>query len=161
MRQDRPPVTRSRWRPPALRGRGDPKPAIDKADRTARLERWATLLERDPHQLLGLLRPSWASGGDLSPLVPEPNAIDIAWNDPVFRVTGLKACTREDFKAFFGLSNSELDRIISGSWRVAVRPAWQVAGRIRNVADPRPERLLMAIVVTMVIFVVGIAQWLR
>jgi len=79
----------------------------------------------------------------------------------VFRVTGLEARSRESFKAYFGLSNTELDRIVSGSWRVPIRSAWQVAGRIRNVADPRPERMLMASVIAMVIVVVGIAQWLR
>tara|TARA_B110001454_G_C12697432_1_gene425085 strand:+ start:1207 stop:1692 length:486 start_codon:yes stop_codon:yes gene_type:complete len=157
----RPSGARPRWRSPASGGRADRKQAIGASDRKERLERWAALLERDPHKLLGLLRPSWASGDDLTPLGGNPSAIDLAWDDPVFRVTGLKARSRESFKAFFGLSNTELDRIVSGSWRVPIRSAWQVAGRIRNVADPRPERMLMASVIAMVIVVVGIAQWLR
>lgn len=161
MTGQRPPEARSRWRLPALFGRADRVNPIGKRDRKDRLERWAALLERRPHKLLALLRPSWASGDDLTPLGANPSAIDLAWDDPVFRATGLKARSRESFKAYFGLSNTELDRIVSGSWRVPIRSAWQVAGRIRNVADPRPERMLMASVVAMVIVVVGIAQWLR
>lgn len=125
------------------------------------MERWAALLERDPHKLVGLLRPSWASGNDLTPLGGNPSAIDWAWDDPVVRVTGLEARSRESFKTCFGLSNTELDRIVSGSWGVPIRAAWQIAGRVRNVADPRPERMLMASVVAMVIVIVGIAQLLR
>lgn len=158
MTGQRPSGARPGWRSPALGGRAHRQRTIDQGDRKERLERWAALLERDPHKLLGLLRPSWACGDDLTALGGNPSAIDLAWDDPVFRVTGLKARSRESFKVYFDLSNTELDRIVSGSWRVPIRPAWQVVGRIGNVADPRSERMLMAIVVTAVIVVVGIVQ---
>ncbi|NIJ18307.1 hypothetical protein [Sphingobium vermicomposti] len=102
------------------------------------MERWASLLERDPHRLTGLLRPSWAAGD----------------------VTGLNGRSRGDVKSFFQLSNAELARIASGSWRVPLRPAWQVAARIRNVADPRPEKLLLVGVMVLIAGGVGAAQWL-
>jgi hypothetical protein len=89
-----------------------------------------------------------------------PSAIDIAWSDPVFRVTGLKDRSRGSIKAFFGLSNGELDRIVSGSRRVPVRPACLVAARIRNVADPRLERLILLSIVALMVAVVGFVQWL-
>jgi hypothetical protein len=130
------------------------------AERRSRLERWASLLERDPHRLIGLLRPSWAAGDDIAPMVASPSAIDLAWADPVFRVTGLGGRSRGDVKSFFQLSNAELDRIASGSWRVPLRPAWQTAARIRNVADPRAEKLLLVGVMVMIAGVVGAAQWL-
>ncbi len=63
-------------------------------------------------------------------------------------------------KSFFQLSDTELDRIASGSWRVPLRPAWQIATRIRNVADPRGEKLILAGVIVLIAGVVGAAQWL-
>lgn len=75
-------------------------------------------------------------------------------------MTGLTGCYRGDVKAFFHLSDTELDRIASGSWRVPMRAAWQVAARIRNVDDPRPEKLLLVGVMLMIAAVVGAAQWL-
>lgn len=93
-------------------------------------------------------------------MAANPSAIDLAWADPVFRVTGLKGRSRGDVKSFFHLSDTELDRIASGSWRVPMRPAWQVAARIRNVDDPRPEKLLLVGVMLMIAAVVGAAQWL-
>jgi len=90
----------------------------------------------------------------------KPNAFDLAFADPVFRVTGLTGRSRGDVRSFFQLSDTELDRIASGSWRVQMRPAWQVATRIRNVADPRQEKLLLVGVMVMIAVVVGAAQWL-
>ncbi len=87
-------------------------------------------------------------------MVSNPSAIDIAWADPVFRVTGLKGRSRGAMKAFFGLSDAQFDRIASGSCRVPLRPAWQVAARIGNVADPRLKRpLLISILVIIAVFI--------
>ncbi|MEG8219360.1 hypothetical protein [Sphingobium psychrophilum] len=90
----------------------------------------------------------------------KPSAIDLAFADPVFRVTGLTGRSRADVKSFFRLSDTELDRIASGSWRIPLRPAWQVAARIRNVADPRNERLILFGVMIMIVGVIAVAQWL-
>lgn len=138
----------------------DSEPTVDSQDKAGRLKRWASLLEREPYQLIGLLRPSWAAGNDSSPMMACPSAIDIAWRDPVFRVTGLSSPARDDVRAFFGLSNAELDRIASGSWRVRARPACHLAARIRNVADPKSERLILLSVLAIIISVVGIAKCL-
>jgi len=93
-------------------------------------------------------------------MAARPSAIDLAWADAVFRVTGLKGRSRRDVKSFFHISDTELDRIASGSWRVPLRPAWQVAARIRSVADPRHEKLLLVGVMVLIAIVVGAAQWL-
>src|SRR3546814_6253204 len=45
-------------------------------DRQRRLLRWATLLERNPHQIIGLLSPSWAGGDARGTMVDWPSAID-------------------------------------------------------------------------------------
>lgn len=93
-------------------------------------------------------------------MAASPSAIDLAWADAVFRVTGLAGRSWGDVKSFFQLSDAELDRIAAGSWRVPLRPAWQVAARIRNVADPRPEKLILVGAMVMIACVVGAAQWL-
>src|SRR3546814_5744612 len=88
-----------------------------------RLLGWATLLERNPHQIIGLLSPSWAGGDARGTMVDRPSAIDVAWSDVVLRVMGLAGRSRGEAKSFFGLSDAELDRIAAGSWRCPVRPA--------------------------------------
>ena len=160
MTHDRSSDTRARWRWPKSGSQTRPVSALSRNDRRSRLVRWASLFDRGPHQLVALLRPSWAAGQDVSPMAAGPSAIDIAWADPVFRVTGLKGRSRDDMKSFFHLSDSELDRIASGSWRVPLRPAWQVAMRIRNVAEPRQEKLLLFGAMALIAMLVGAAIWL-
>lgn len=160
MTHNRPTDTRAKWQFPKSGGQFGPVSPPPSDDRRSRLARWASLLERDPHRLIALLRPSWAAGEDIAPMAASPSAIDLAWADPVFRVTGLAGPSRGDVKSFFQLSDAELDRIASGSWRVPLRPAWQVAARIRNVADTRPEKLLLVGIMVMIAGVVGAAQWL-
>lgn len=160
MRHNRPSETRATRRVHKSGGQFGPVLLPPSDDRRSRLARWASLLERDPHRLIALLRPSWAAGEDIAPMAASPSAIDLAWADPVFRVTGLAGRSRGDVRAFFQLSDAELDRIAAGSWRVPLRPAWQVAARIRNVADPRPEKLILVGVMVMIASVVGAAQWL-
>lgn len=160
MRHNRPSETSATRRVPKSGGQFGPVSPRPSDDRRSRLERWASLLERDPHRLIALLRPSWAAGDDIAPMAASPSAVDLAWVDPVFRVTGLAGRSRADVKAFFQLSDAELDRIAAGSRRVPLRPAWQVAARIRNVADPRPEKLILIGVMLMIVSVVGAAQWL-
>lgn len=160
MRHNRPSETRDKRRLPRSGGRFGPLSPPPSDERRSRLARCASLLKRDPYRLVTLLRPSWAPGEDIVPVKASPSAIDLAWADPVFRVTGLAGRSRGDVKSFFRLSDAELDRIAAGSWRVPLRPAWQVAARIRNVADPRPEKLILVGVIVMIASVVGAAQWL-
>jgi hypothetical protein len=160
MRHNRTSDARAKWRLPKHGGQFKPMSPPSSDDRRSRLVRWASLIERDPHQLIALLRPSWASGDDIAPVAGKPSAIDLAFADPVFRVTGLTGRSRADVKSFFRLSDTELDRIASGSWRIPLRPAWQVAARIRNVADPRNERLILFGVMIMIVGVIAVAQWL-
>lgn len=160
MRHNPPSETPATRRVPKSGWQFEPVSPPPSDERRSRLERWVSLLERDPHRLVALLRPSWAAGDDIAPMAASPSAVDLAWADPVFRVTGLAGRSRGDVKAFFQLSDAELDRIAAGSWRVPVRPAWQVAARIRNVADPRPEKLILIGVMVMIASVVGAAQWL-
>src|SRR3546814_7574519 len=98
-----------------------------------------------------LLSPSWAGGDVRGTMVDRPSAIDVAWSDVVLRVMGLAGRSRGEAKSFFGLSDAELDRIAAGSWRCPVRPAWQVAVRIRNVECPRLENRIVGSVVALLL----------
>jgi hypothetical protein len=137
-----------------------PARTVATRDRQYRLIRWATLLERDPHQIIGLLSPSWAGGDARVPLVDRPSAIDVARNDVVLRVMGLAGRSRGEAKSFFGLSDAELDRIAAGSWRCPVRPAWQVAVRIRNVECPRLEDRIVGSVLILLLVLGASSYWI-
>ena len=152
----------SRWMRPvrSLPRRRAPARTIAVRDRQHRLLRWATLLERNPHQIIGLLSPSWAGGDAHGTMVDRPSAIDVAWSDVVLRVMGLAGRSRGEAKSFFGLSDAELDRIAAGSWRCPVRPAWQVAVRIRNVECPRLENRIVGSVVALLLVICAISYWI-
>ena len=143
----------------ALTKRWTPASSIAAQDRQHRLLRWATLLERNPHRIIGLLPPSWAGGDARGLIVDRPSAIDVAWDDVVLRVMGLAGRSRADVKAFFGLSDAELDRIAAGSWRCPIRPAWQVAVRIRNVEYPRLENRIVGSVFAFLLAFCAIFYW--
>src|SRR3546814_415201 len=144
----------------SLTRRWAPARTLAARDRQPRLLRWATLLERNPHQIIGLLSPSWAGGDARGTMVDRPSAIDVAWSDVVLRVMGLAGRSRGEAKSFFGLSDAELDRIAAGSWRCPVRPAWQVAVRIRNVECPRLENRIVGSVVALLLVICAISYWI-
>ncbi|WEX74206.1 hypothetical protein PYH37_001596 [Sinorhizobium numidicum] len=81
--------------------------------RTERLQRWAELLERDPHRRLSTLheteyqpaRVRAAMRGDGSP-------ISVAFEDPVFRAAGLENDSYGEAKRFFELSDEQLHKVI-------------------------------------------------
>src|SRR3546814_14529196 len=99
MRHNRPSETRTTRRVPKTGGQCGPVSSPPSDDRRSRLERWASLLERDPHRLVALLRPPWAAGDDIAPMTANAGAIDLAWAEPAFRVTGLAGCHRADVRA--------------------------------------------------------------
>ncbi|WP_226341942.1 hypothetical protein [Sphingomonas sp. NIC1] len=104
--------------------------------------------------------PSWACGDARGAMVDRLSAIDVAWNDVVLRVMGSAGRPRGDAKSFFGLSDAELDRIVAGSWRCPVRPAWQVAARISNVECPRLENRIVGSVVALLLVICAISYWI-
>ncbi|WP_246248772.1 hypothetical protein [Sphingomonas hominis] len=149
------------WSQPlrTLAKRWAPAETISPRDRQHRLLRWATLLDRNPDRIIRLLSPSWAGGDLRGTMVGEPSAIDVAWNDAVLRVMGLRGRSRREVKAFFGLSDAQLDRIAAGSWWCPIRPAWQVAARIRHVEHPELENRIVAAAVFGVIVLCAMIKW--
>ena len=81
--------------------------------RKERLERWAELLERDPHRRLSTLheteyqpaRVRAAMRGDGSP-------ISVAFEDPVFRTAGMETDSYGEARRFFELSDEQLHKVI-------------------------------------------------
>ena len=133
-------------------------------DRHSRLLRWAELLDRDPHRLLRLLPPAWTGSAASRRLLDvRGSAIEVVAADPIFRIDGLTDPTLPGAQKFFGLSNAELDRIVAGSGKLPFRPAWQIAARARNVADPRAGNLLAAIGMVLAVLLgalmMVIARW--
>src|SRR3546814_18386756 len=88
MRHNRPSETRTTRRVPKTGGQCGPVSSPPSDDRRSRLERWASLLARDPHRLVALLRPSWAAGDDIAPLTARTSAFDLARAHQVCAVTG-------------------------------------------------------------------------
>ncbi|MDX0165484.1 hypothetical protein GOC43_27120 [Sinorhizobium meliloti] len=81
--------------------------------RKERLERWAELLERDPHRRLSTLheteyqpaRVREAMRGDGSP-------ISVAFEDPVLRTAGMENDSYGEARRFFELSDEQLHKVI-------------------------------------------------
>ncbi|MDW9641368.1 hypothetical protein GOB48_05920 [Sinorhizobium meliloti] len=81
--------------------------------RKERLERWAELLERDPHRRLSTLheteyqpaRVRAAMRGDGSP-------ISVAFEDPVLRTAGMENDSYGEARRFFELSDEQLHKVI-------------------------------------------------
>lgn len=133
--------------------------SIQLIDRRARLMRWAELLEREPERWIVLLPPTWTlSRNGRSEVDVSGSAIEVAYRDPVFRIAGFRAATLPEVQQFFGLSDEQLDRILAASWEADQRLAWQVAHRIRNVADPTRQIQLFIAAMLLAALIVGVAN---
>jgi hypothetical protein len=107
--------------------------------RTARLERWAELLERNPDRRLSTLhqteyqlaRARGAMRGDGSPIA-------VAFEDPVLRAAGLENDSYGAAKRFFKLTDRQLHEIICYCHFGATVNAATAAHHIRAVLTERP-----------------------
>lgn len=81
--------------------------------RSKRLQRWAELLEQDPHRLLSTLHETEYQPDAVRSMLRDDNsAISVAFNDPVLRASGMENDTYGEAKRFFELSDRQLHRII-------------------------------------------------
>jgi hypothetical protein len=109
--------------------------------RCERLERWASLLEREPaaklrpfHDLELLPGTEWAE------LQTTNSPLTVAYADPVLRRAGLGSDRLGDGGAFFGLSRFQAHWVLCSCGYVGTMRATEVARRINRIA--RRERLL-------------------
>jgi hypothetical protein len=103
--------------------------------RRERLERWAELLERQPHRRLstiegtefGSRREREAKRADGSPLT-------VAFEDPILRVEGLRGDRVGDAVEFFDLAHGELHRLVCSCHYGRTVAAGVVAPSVRMMA---------------------------
>jgi hypothetical protein len=81
--------------------------------RKERLERWAELLERNPHRRLSTLHETeYQPARVRATMRSDGTPISVAFEDPVFRTAGLENDSYGEAKRFFELSDEQLHKVI-------------------------------------------------
>ncbi|MFN3765067.1 MAG: hypothetical protein ACK4R3_05805 [Aliihoeflea sp.] len=81
--------------------------------RSQRLERWAELLEANPHRLLSTLHETeYQTAAVRQTMRGDDTPISIAFEDPVLRAAGMKDDSYGEAKRFFELTDNQLHEII-------------------------------------------------
>lgn len=81
--------------------------------RSERLERWAELLERNPHRRLSTLHETeYQPARVRATMRSDGTPISVAFEDPVFRAAGLENDSYGEAKRFFELSDEQLHKVI-------------------------------------------------
>ncbi|ATU95663.1 hypothetical protein [Phyllobacterium zundukense] len=81
--------------------------------RSERLERWAELLERNPDRRLSTLHQTeYQSAVNRAAMRSDGSPISVAFEDPVFRATGLENDSYGEAKRFFELTDEQLHKVI-------------------------------------------------
>lgn len=81
--------------------------------RSERLQRWAELLERNPHRRLSTLHETeYQPARVRATMRSDGTPISVAFEDPVFRAAGLENDSYGEAKRFFELSDEQLHKVI-------------------------------------------------
>ncbi|MEK1853233.1 MAG: hypothetical protein AAAC48_15550 [Phyllobacterium sp.] len=81
--------------------------------RSERLERWAELLERNPDRRLSTLHQTeYQLSAARAAMRSDGSPISVAFEDPVFRATGLESDSYGEAKRFFELTDAQLHKVI-------------------------------------------------
>jgi hypothetical protein len=105
--------------------------------RRERLERWAELLERDPHRRLkALARIEFFAERDRAGMRDDDTPIAVAFADPVMRAAGLEGDTFGDARKFFELSWENAHELLCDCHYYGPMDGETVAGRVRAMARP-------------------------
>ena len=121
------------------------EPRTPVLSRTARLERWADLLERDPLRHLNTLPGTeYEESVARNRMRIADSPISVAFGDPVFRMDGLKGDTYGDAKRFFDLTDWQLHEIVCHCHYGGKMTAGAAAGRVRGAIEGRPQSGFMA-----------------
>jgi hypothetical protein len=113
--------------------------------RRERLERWAELLDRDPHRRLkALRRVEFVAERDRALMRDDDTPIAVAYADPVLRDAGLQGDTFGDAQRFFELSSEQAHELLCDCHYFGRMDGETVARRVRAAARPTlGQRLFM------------------
>ncbi|MDR7038432.1 MULTISPECIES: hypothetical protein [Methylobacterium] len=116
------------------------------ATRRARLERWAEILERDPHRVFATLPEvelvPWPRRGTLR---SENSPVGLALADPLLRASGLMNDTYGEARRFFGLREGQAHRLLCSCVNGRQLRADLTARRLRAIAGYRTERWMLGL----------------
>ena len=110
--------------------------------RRERLERWAELLEREPHRRLkALWRVEFVAEAERALIRADDSPISLAFADPVLRGAGLEGDRLGDAEKFFELSSEQAHHLLCDCHYYGRMDGETVAHRVRAAIDPpRPQR---------------------
>jgi hypothetical protein len=104
-----------------------------------RLDRWAELLERNPHWRLSTFNQTEYQTPDVrAAMRSDGSPLSVAFSDPVLRAVGLNNDTYGEAKRFFDLEDGQLHEIICYCHFGATVPAASAARQIRAILAPPP-----------------------
>jgi hypothetical protein len=118
-------------------------------DRKGRLERWASLLERDPERRINLVHElEFATRKAQVQMRADDSAISVAYADPLLSAMGLKSDRVGDAQAFFGLTQSQTHRLFCTCMNGASMQAGDAARLVRSIANPMPGAIARVAIAT-------------
>ena len=107
----------------------------DRMTRLDRLDRWASVLEREPRRRLRMLvGTEYQAPGLRDRLQCSGSPLAVAFEDPVLRAAGLRGDSYGAAREFFELSHRELHRIVCYCHNGLAAEAQTVAARVRALA---------------------------
>ena len=104
--------------------------------RTARLERWAEILEREPARLRSLGEIEFKAPEERRVLRVNGSPLTVAFSDPVLRADGLPSDMLGDATTYFGLSDRQVHRLLCSCMNGSSIAGDVAARRIRGFAKP-------------------------
>jgi hypothetical protein len=107
--------------------------------RTARLERWAEILEREPARLRSLGEIEFKTPEERRVLRVNGSPLTVAFSDPVLRADGLPSDMLGDATTYFGLSDRQVHRLLCSCMNGSSIAGDVAARRIRGFAKPGPR----------------------
>jgi hypothetical protein len=106
--------------------------------RQERLERWAEVLEREPHRILKSLGEiEFTPKPERRMLRADNSPLTVAYEDSVLRADGLKSDRLGDAMEFFDLSERQAHRLLCSCMNGWSMEAGSSARRIHRLAQPR------------------------
>jgi hypothetical protein len=112
--------------------------------REERIERWAKAIEdADVQHLKALFGTEYVTPDRLSGVRRDGSPLSVAFADPVLRAEGLRDDTYGAARDFFGLSDTELHRVVCYCYYGERMPSSAVTWQLRSLL-PRPTLIEMA-----------------